>query len=315
MSLTWTDPPDEVTTPGGLVPAIWKFTKIIRKAGSAPQNPYDGVPVVQSGVRNQYSSTPYVDTGLINDTTYYYAAYAYTTQFAVSEGAVVSATPKTYRPVLADNSWAEIDDACSNGLAASLWQVGDEKDMSFQGETLTVVIMDFDHDDLTEGGKACITFGMKNLMAGTREYNRNYKSSYVGTGFASYCESLITNNDAPELIAAVRQVNKTCATETILTSFTAKGWGFSVWEIFGSAVNYEGAIAQDGTIYSYFATAANRKKNLANGSGDSSDWWTRSFRSGGGTICYIGTSGNLSTFGEYSNKGICMGFCIGKEAS
>lgn len=94
VSLTWTDPPNEVTTPGQLVPAVWQYTKIIRKQGSQPQNPFDGVLVVQSGVRDQYATTPYVDTGLQNDVTYYYAAYAYTTQFVPSEGAFASATPQ-----------------------------------------------------------------------------------------------------------------------------------------------------------------------------------------------------------------------------
>jgi hypothetical protein len=95
VSLTWTDPVDKTATPGGEVVAAWAHTKIIRKVGSAPAGPNDGVLVVESGVRNQYQSTPYVDTEVSNDVTYFYAAYAYTETGVVSEGAnTEGVTPK-----------------------------------------------------------------------------------------------------------------------------------------------------------------------------------------------------------------------------
>lgn len=92
VSLTWTDPGDE--TSGGQVVAEWEFTRIVRKAGSAPANQNDGVIVVDSTVKNQYMSEPFVDTGLTNGTTYYYGAFACSDAGAWSDGAFVSATPQ-----------------------------------------------------------------------------------------------------------------------------------------------------------------------------------------------------------------------------
>lgn len=92
VTLTWTDPEDK-TSPTGQTLATWQYTKIIRKTGSQPANANDGELVVMSSVKNQYAATGFVDT-VENGQTYYYAAYAYTTQFVPSEGAFASATPQ-----------------------------------------------------------------------------------------------------------------------------------------------------------------------------------------------------------------------------
>ena len=97
VSLTWTDPGDE--TSGGQVVAEWEFTRIVRKVGSAPANQNDGVIVVDSTVKNQYLSEPFVDTGLTNDTTYYYGAFACSAAGAWSDGAFVSAVPVAATPL------------------------------------------------------------------------------------------------------------------------------------------------------------------------------------------------------------------------
>ena len=99
IELIWTDPKNKYATdegetaqdPDQLV-SVWKYTKIVRKIGEYPQNPNDGVIVVESGVHNQYQTNPYVDTGLENDTTYYYCAYAINEDEVASEPAQVYAT-------------------------------------------------------------------------------------------------------------------------------------------------------------------------------------------------------------------------------
>lgn len=99
IELKWTDPKNKYATdegetaqdPDQLV-SVWKYTKIVRKIGEYPQNPNDGVVVVESGVHNQYQANPYVDTGLENDTTYYYCAYAINEDEVASEPAQVHAT-------------------------------------------------------------------------------------------------------------------------------------------------------------------------------------------------------------------------------
>ncbi|MCM3488768.1 hypothetical protein M3689_05535 [Alkalihalophilus marmarensis] len=91
VTLTWTDPADVVLD--GATIARWKGTKVLRKTGSYPINENDGVLVVDSGVRNQYSTTGFVDTGLTNGTTYYYSAFSYTEDGIYDAKSDVSATP------------------------------------------------------------------------------------------------------------------------------------------------------------------------------------------------------------------------------
>lgn len=99
VTLTWTDPPNTTVSPSGQTLAEWAYTRIVRKTGSQPTGPHDGELVVSSSVRDQYATTGFMDTGLVNDTLYYYAAYAYNTDGVASEGAFASATPIAGTPL------------------------------------------------------------------------------------------------------------------------------------------------------------------------------------------------------------------------
>lgn len=106
VTLTWTDPVDKYATPEGeqaqdpqQLVSVWDHTIIVRKVGSQPANPNDGIIVTSSGVRNQYQNMGYIDTNLTNDTMYYYGAFAYNSDGVYSEGAFVSATPQAGTPI------------------------------------------------------------------------------------------------------------------------------------------------------------------------------------------------------------------------
>lgn len=75
--IKWTDPENLVYE--GFTLATWAGTKLVRKLGSYPTSETDGTLVIDNTVKNQYSSSAYVDSGLINETTYYYALFPYTT--------------------------------------------------------------------------------------------------------------------------------------------------------------------------------------------------------------------------------------------
>lgn len=84
ISLSWTDPKDKYATPEGetaqdpqQLVSVWSYTKVVRKEGSEPVSPNDGITVIESAIRNQYESIEYVDKTVMNDVTYYYALFAY----------------------------------------------------------------------------------------------------------------------------------------------------------------------------------------------------------------------------------------------
>lgn len=83
VTLTWTDPLNKYATPEGeqagdpdQLVSVWSYTAIVRKEGSAPTGIHDGILVAESQVHNQYQTIGYVDSGLTNDTLYYYGLFA-----------------------------------------------------------------------------------------------------------------------------------------------------------------------------------------------------------------------------------------------
>ena len=79
VSLTWTNPVD----------GDYLITTILRKTGSPPANASDGTLIYNS------TGTTFTDTGLVNGTQYYYAAFAYDAVNNVSVAAQQSAIPST----------------------------------------------------------------------------------------------------------------------------------------------------------------------------------------------------------------------------
>lgn len=154
--LSWTAPsPDEDNSFVG--------ARIVRKTGSAPTGINDGT-VVYEG-----TALTYTDTGLTAGTTYYYRAFAYNARTKYqTELRVVSvvATSVTVKPVLNDNTWAEIKAASDAGIAASVWSVGDTKSITvssletymgsgtaYKDIVVDAFILGFDHNSNLEGDK------------------------------------------------------------------------------------------------------------------------------------------------------------------
>lgn len=184
-NITWTDPGDKYATPSGetsesgdQLVSQWAYTRLVRKQGSAPTGPNDGTPVVEITTRNQYQSTPYNDTNLTNDATYYYAAYAYNTEGVVSPGAISDpVVPKSFDPILENNSWEQIRGVSDSGTGASIWSIGDTHSLTINGQvgtqtfnnyTTYIFIIGFNHNSAVEGEG--ITFqGFKSAGSGGRD--------------------------------------------------------------------------------------------------------------------------------------------------
>lgn len=217
-------------------------------------------------------------------------------------------------------SWGQIAALSEGGSASKYFSVGDEKTIELTtGEEITLVILGFNHDDLTGGGKAGITIGMKNLLA-TR-----YAINSSGTNAGGWDQSKMRTETMQTLLAqlpsdlrnSIKQVNKKATagnlSETITTS-SDKLFLFSEVEIDGTT---KAAHAAEGEQYEYWKTikdgtvAADRIKYLANGGGSANSWWLRSPYTAISTrFQYINSAGGVSSNNTASTYGVSFGFCV-----
>ena len=106
----------------------------------------------------------------------------------------------SFDDVLANNSWEDIAEACSLGMAADLWEVGDEKTVTLtNGEKYTIQIA-----DLTEGryktasGDSChATFIFKNCSESSYSWNNN------GSNTGGWPSSHVRNTDMKNILALI----------------------------------------------------------------------------------------------------------------
>lgn len=235
------------------------------------------------------------------------------TNYTAPANKTINVTVQMLSPTLANNTWAQIAAASEAGVAASTWSVGDTKNITVGGETLTVEIVGFNHDDLASGGKAGITFGLKNLMANTRQMNSSNTNAggFTGSDMYDWLQGTLLNSLPSDLRAVLKSVNKKTSagsqSSTINTN-AMKIFLFSEIEIFGS-VTY--SKSGEGSQYSRFATASSRIKYLSNGSGSANLWWERSPRGGGSSgFCVVGGGGGAGGYGADYSGGVCFGFCV-----
>lgn len=218
-----------------------------------------------------------------------------------------------FNATFSKNTWAQIAKASAAGKASQLWSVGDTKDITVGSEALTLVIMGFNHDDLASGGKAGITLGLKNLMATTRRMNASNTNSggFTGSEMYSWLQNTLLPTLPTDLQAVLKNVNKKTSagsqSSTINTN-SMKLFLFSEIEIFGATTYSK---AGEGSQYSYFATAANRIKYLANGTGSAYWWRERSpYGSNSLSFCYVSSNGSASNDNADDTDGVCFGFCV-----
>lgn len=222
----------------------------------------------------------------------------------------------------ATDSWETISAACKDGSYKTVYSVGDTKDITLStGETITVAIMGFDHDDLSDGtGKAPITLGMTELLA------TPYPMNSTNTNVGGWDDCLMRTSTMATLLSqlpsdlqgVIKQVNKKATAGGVSTSITTsanKLWLLAEVEVDGTT---SAGYADEGEQYEYWKTvkdgtvAADRIKYLSNGSGSASGWWLRS-PSVGNSKHFRGLNftGGINIYGANNSRGVCFGFCIG----
>ena len=299
VTLYWDDPVDKYATPEGetaqnpqQLVSVWDHTIVVRKVGSQPANPNDGIIVTSSGVRDQYLSTGYTDTELINDTTYHYGVFAYNTAGIASDGAFTSTTPKLGTP-LGNLAVGTVVKTPINGNTREFIVV-------HQGNPASSM-----YDDSCNG-----TWLLLKDIYTTRAWgssNNDYKNSdiqsYLNGTFLNLFDSGIKN--------AIKQVkipyqNGTGSGGSV--AFGANGLSCKIFLLSGYEVGWSTTYAshfpRDGAKLSYFSygigSAANNKR-IANYNGSATSWWLRSpYTDDTFDIWYVYSNGDYG-YVTYSN--------------
>lgn len=218
-----------------------------------------------------------------------------------------------YENVLADNTWEQIKTASELGLASHIWNVGDEKSFTLStGETVTVQIYGFNHDDLTVGGKAGITFGLKNILRHAYSLNGTYDNTdgYTGTDMYRYLNGTIYDSLPEELRYAIKLTDKKTSMgggSTNIRTSSMYLFLFSEVECFG--MTYYSAEGE-GEQYEIFTDDASRIKIQQDL--QIIEWWLRSPKKDDSTnYCIVHSTGHAG----YANAawpyaGLCFGFCV-----
>lgn len=218
----------------------------------------------------------------------------------------------TYQANFADNTWAQIIDACHKNQVPDTWLVGNQKTMTIDGTAYTIDIIGKGHDDYADGsGKAPLTFQMHDCLE--QDVPMHFSDTAIG-GWTScdmrqkFLPAILTLMPT-EVQNGIREVNKLTSagsgSDTINTT-ADKLFLLSEIEIFGS-VSY--SKSGEGTQYDYYKAGNSKVKNYNNGS--ACYWWERSPGSrGSDSFCYVTSAGDASYYIARDDDGVAFAFCF-----
>ena len=219
---------------------------------------------------------------------------------------------------LKNNTWAQIAEVAVAGTASSYWKVGDEKGITLTtGETLTLQIYGFNHDDKADGsGKAGITFGLKHLMSERRRMLTDTTSPlplgfFASSSLYAWLQGDLYDSLPADLRNLIKSVNKKtnrANTGPEICTDSAKIFTFSEAECTSFT-------SGEGSQYPIFTDVNSRRKGMPrpNGTFPYGEWGLRSptmhtpyqF-----LVRYVSDTGNLGSSHATSENGVCFGFCI-----
>lgn len=205
----------------------------------------------------------------------------------------------------------------SSGYASSVFSIGETKSVPFiDNENILVEIVGFNHDTISTGGTAGITFGTKNAIENGRKKMRDTRSNYGGFKITNIYSKLNTDSDSyysylpQELQQKIKAVDKITAQGGIsggTVTESVKLFLFSDDEVFNQSLRPN---TPEGSQYSRFSNSSSRLKNDGD-SGSAVAWWLRSPYSDGGQYGVVELDGTLShRNSDVNTPSICFGFCV-----
>lgn len=211
-------------------------------------------------------------------------------------------------------TFAEISAIGAAGNAPNYFKRGDTKTIQLKnGEQVILEIADFNHDDLTSGGKAPISFIIKNCLSFTGIRYMNSSDTNAGSWNSSYMRNTVMaeiRNQLPDdLKPYIKKVNKKTTQGSLSTAIQATSddlWLPSCIEV-GTITSGAGYV-REGTQYPIFTDNDSRIK-LYNKR--ASDWWLRSPSLGNNdNFHYVYPDGSDGDGSAYNTYGVVFGLCI-----
>ncbi len=216
-------------------------------------------------------------------------------------------------PTFAEATWDDVEMLSARGDAASYWSIGDIKSVTLStGEIISVRIEDFEHDTLSEGGTAGITFGMVNCLNVTKKMNKSSSNSsgWGNSVMHNFMETMKGQlpDDLQAVIKTVNKITQEGNQSSNLVTTEDDLWLFSYTEA-GCVSNNMNSPGGEGMAYPLFVSDASRIKTV---DGATSYWWLRSpCLSTTSCFCYVYDDGNEGVNGSANDtNGVCVGFCV-----
>ena len=338
IELNWTDPPDLIVD--GEPIATWGGSKLMRKTLSFPINEKDGEMVIDSKIRSQFSSTPYVDVG-VTGTQYYYMVFPYTDKKVVTIDPANRATATAEE--FEEGSWAWVRWHVRNGTHLTEFAVGDVFTCLYNGSPINVMIIGMDVETPTNSSYThsmtlhtvdClpVTFQFDSPESGGHTDRQNYGNNrwmwsnvrqWLNSDASSYAWSSTHQYDKapssgflsgysgggflklldPELVAVLGSVEK----KTALCDYDGVNGQDTTSEIAFLLSRYEAGLGTEGNTtgefaYPWYNSNTRRVKKVG---ASNSIWWLRSPNvSYARFVRYVGTGGTLYYDRAYSTNGL-----------
>lgn len=249
-------------------------------------------------------------TGLQNGRATITVSVAADTNYTAPANKTCSVTVSLLEDNFADNDWADIIAACQSGSVPASWVVGNNKNMTINGQQYRIDIIGKNHDTYASGGTAPLTFQMHDCYTETKQMNSSNTNSGGWQNSAMRTTHLpaILNMMPAEVKAAIRDVQKKSSAGNQSSSIQTtndKLFLLSEIEIFGSTTY---SFAGEGKQYDYYKAGNSKVKNL---SGSAHTWWERSPYSSNSTyFCSVNSGGSaIASTASYS-YGVAFGFCF-----
>lgn len=269
------------------------------------------------------------------------AVHAASELWAGLNGAAKKVWP-SFSPVLDENTWEQISEVSSSGVAENIWEVGDRKQVTLNGtmSKLTLsnystyaFILGFNHNSSREGsgrihfqiGKTALSGGKDIcLVSGYRDDSDFYmntsntnsggwedsymRNNILGTSKTSYSGKFIgvlpsaLRNVLKSVTKYTDNTGNSSTSSSAVTATTDYAFLLSEYEVSGSCAYANSNEASRQQQYAYYSAGNSKIKYNHSSTGTAINWWLRSPRRSNSTAFVFVNSSGSAYYSTASNS-------------